>query len=193
MRLFAFMSDEIDDATSCPRCNADLESKRESYLVDVNQRRGTESFMIGCDGGWFCPKCPTVVLDPRAFKNMVSVTAGGRSPRYTVLGIVDMGAVPKSKRHLPLGEKGNPIPLIEFKYATTELQEPEKVRPKKVEKAKPKKPRSAKPTKVKRAISGKLRAIVSGKPKPAKVGRNDPCPCGSGKKYKKCCMGKRKT
>jgi tetratricopeptide (TPR) repeat protein len=25
-----------------------------------------------------------------------------------------------------------------------------------------------------------------------KIGRNDPCPCGSGKKYKKCCMGKEK-
>lgn len=25
-----------------------------------------------------------------------------------------------------------------------------------------------------------------------KVGRNDPCPCGSGKKYKKCCMRKEK-
>jgi len=27
-------------------------------------------------------------------------------------------------------------------------------------------------------------------PKPVqavKIGRNDPCPCGSGKKYKKCC------
>ena len=24
------------------------------------------------------------------------------------------------------------------------------------------------------------------KTKPAKIGRNDPCPCGSGKKYKKC-------
>ena len=24
--------------------------------------------------------------------------------------------------------------------------------------------------------------------RPAKVGRNDPCPCGSGKKYKKCCL-----
>jgi hypothetical protein len=24
-----------------------------------------------------------------------------------------------------------------------------------------------------------------------KVGRNDPCPCGSGKKYKKCCLGKK--
>jgi SWIM/SEC-C metal-binding protein len=23
-----------------------------------------------------------------------------------------------------------------------------------------------------------------------KVGRNDPCPCGSGKKYKKCCGSK---
>ncbi len=32
------------------------------------------------------------------------------------------------------------------------------------------------------------------KPRPAraagKVGRNDPCPCGSGKKYKKCCLPK---
>ncbi|MCA9066876.1 MAG: SEC-C domain-containing protein, partial [Planctomycetaceae bacterium] len=26
--------------------------------------------------------------------------------------------------------------------------------------------------------------IVNDEPK---VGRNDPCPCGSGKKYKKCC------
>jgi SEC-C motif len=25
-------------------------------------------------------------------------------------------------------------------------------------------------------------------PRPRKVGRNDPCPCGSGKKYKKCCL-----
>ena len=25
-----------------------------------------------------------------------------------------------------------------------------------------------------------------GEKKP-KIGRNDPCPCGSGKKYKKCC------
>ena len=25
------------------------------------------------------------------------------------------------------------------------------------------------------------------------VGRNDPCPCGSGLKYKKCCQGKQQT
>lgn len=26
--------------------------------------------------------------------------------------------------------------------------------------------------------------------KPPKIGRNEPCPCGSGKKYKKCCLNK---
>lgn len=25
-----------------------------------------------------------------------------------------------------------------------------------------------------------------------KIGRNDPCPCGSGKKYKSCCINKPK-
>jgi hypothetical protein len=26
-----------------------------------------------------------------------------------------------------------------------------------------------------------------------KLGRNDPCPCGSGKKYKHCCLSKREA
>jgi hypothetical protein len=29
--------------------------------------------------------------------------------------------------------------------------------------------------------------------RPSRVGRNDPCPCGSGKKYKKCCMAEGKA
>jgi hypothetical protein len=32
--------------------------------------------------------------------------------------------------------------------------------------------------------------IESGAAHTARVGRNEPCPCGSGKKYKKCCLGK---
>jgi len=36
-----------------------------------------------------------------------------------------------------------------------------------------------------------LRQYLNGKRifpfKSQKIGRNDPCPCGSGKKYKKCC------
>lgn len=26
--------------------------------------------------------------------------------------------------------------------------------------------------------------------KKKKIGRNEPCPCGSGKKFKRCCLGK---
>ncbi len=37
-------------------------------------------------------------------------------------------------------------------------------------------------------IGGKQQPKVA--PKSAKVGRNDPCPCGSGKKYKDCCYWK---
>lgn len=33
--------------------------------------------------------------------------------------------------------------------------------------------------------SGKLKPITRAG---SKLGRNDPCPCGSGKKYKKCCL-----
>ncbi|MGN0673848.1 MAG: preprotein translocase subunit SecA [Anaerovoracaceae bacterium] len=35
--------------------------------------------------------------------------------------------------------------------------------------------------------TGKQETVVRNEPK---VGRNDPCPCGSGKKYKNCCMNK---
>jgi hypothetical protein len=43
-----------------------------------------------------------------------------------------------------------------------------------------------------RALKEAFAEAVSGKPKPVKrpgsrIGRNDPCPCGSGRKYKKCC------
>lgn len=43
------------------------------------------------------------------------------------------------------------------------------------------------------ALSAAYLEASSGKAKPitrpgSRIGRNDPCPCGSGKKYKKCCM-----
>jgi hypothetical protein len=44
-----------------------------------------------------------------------------------------------------------------------------------------------------RALKDAYAEAASGKKKPitrpgAKIGRNDPCPCGSGKKYKQCCL-----
>ena len=43
-----------------------------------------------------------------------------------------------------------------------------------------------------RALKDAFAEAASGRAKPIKnpgsrIGRNDPCPCGSGKKYKKCC------
>ncbi len=44
-----------------------------------------------------------------------------------------------------------------------------------------------------RALSEAFEDAASGKPRPivrpgSRLKRNDPCPCGSGKKYKKCCL-----
>lgn len=44
-----------------------------------------------------------------------------------------------------------------------------------------------------RALKDSYLEAASGKKKPvvrpgSKIGRNDPCPCGSGKKYKTCCL-----
>lgn len=38
------------------------------------------------------------------------------------------------------------------------------------------------------AVDQGIQAVLAGRSKPRKVGRNDPCPCGSGLKYKKCCL-----
>ena len=43
----------------------------------------------------------------------------------------------------------------------------------------------AKPTST--GFEGQRKPVVKKSATSRKVGRNDPCPCGSGKKYKKCC------
>jgi len=40
------------------------------------------------------------------------------------------------------------------------------------------------------SAQARLEALTAPDGGAAKVGRNDPCPCGSGKKYKKCCLPK---
>lgn len=39
---------------------------------------------------------------------------------------------------------------------------------------------------------GKMYRATLSRKRP-KIGRNEPCPCGSGQKYKKCCMNKKET
>ena len=87
MKLSSFMSDDIADDKHCPKCNAPLENKGESYLVAVREGKEDDAFIIGCDGGAFCPKCPTVVLDSEVFSKMLSSVVQGPSARYNVIGM----------------------------------------------------------------------------------------------------------
>ncbi|MDK4571636.1 SEC-C metal-binding domain-containing protein, partial [Kingella kingae] len=36
--------------------------------------------------------------------------------------------------------------------------------------------------------NSKIKRFINGKVVTQKIGRNDPCPCGSGRKYKRCCL-----
>ncbi len=47
---------------------------------------------------------------------------------------------------------------------------------------------AAAPRQRERALPGYRTPVATAK---SHVGRNDPCPCGSGKKFKKCCMRER--
>jgi hypothetical protein len=152
-----FMSDDVADATICPKCNANLEREHHSYMVAIDEEGELETLMMGHNGGLFCPNCPTVVLDSQVVEDLISSYAEdhieSQTVKYAIFGIADLDAIPEEKKDLPLGDDDNPIPLIKLEPAYNRSQNREE----------------------------------------HKVGRNDPCPCGSGKKYKKCCMGKNES
>jgi hypothetical protein len=102
---------------TCPRCQGALHQQHQIYSVAT--RRGnklTDTFMISSDFGWFCEDCPTVVINPAQVGEMLSFSRPDwdTGDAFAVLGLVDLGAVPKDKEHLPLGDDDNPIPLVEF-------------------------------------------------------------------------------
>jgi uncharacterized C2H2 Zn-finger protein len=102
---------------SCPRCGAALRQQRETYLVATRRgKRLADSFTMGSDFGWLCPQCPTIVINTTEVEKLLKAS-GWRfdvGEEYSVLGLVDLDAVPPAKRHLPLGDPGNPLPLVRF-------------------------------------------------------------------------------
>ena len=158
-KMSLFMSDDIANAASCPKCNANLEREYHSYMVAIDEEGEFTTLMMGHDGGFFCPNCPTVVLDSRTVGELIESHAQrdgyaeGKYVKYAVMGIADLDAIPEEKKNIPLGDDDNPIPLIKLELASNKPQNR----------------------------------------KEGTVGRNAPCPCGSGKKYKKCCMGKNES
>lgn len=104
----------------CPRCGGRLYQRRELYLIAT--RRGptlADAFMTSGDFGWFCAICPSVVINSRGVGSMLRYGKPGWDvgSEFTVLGLVDLDAVPPGKRNVPLGEEGNPFPLIKFTHA----------------------------------------------------------------------------
>ena len=155
-----FMSDEIDDATNCPSCHAHLKNEYRFYIIAIQEGRESRYLQIGCDAGAFCPDCPTVVLDSEVIEDLISRDAETSFLKYAVLGMMNLDAVPEEKKDIPLGDDDNPIPLINFERPALSRKQIGRSNP---------------------PISLPVQS-----PQP-KIGRNDPCPCGSGKKYKKCC------
>ena len=103
---------------ACPRCSGELVNKYQSYAVTTRRgKRVSDSFIIGGKFGWFCKSCPTVVLNRDEIAKMFSFQKSGWNvgSEYFVLGIVDLDAIPVSKRNLPIGDPNNPLRLIEFR------------------------------------------------------------------------------
>jgi hypothetical protein len=89
-------------------------------MMAILTGKETTSLSTGNDYGAFCPECPVVVLDRKRFEHIIEETAErpdsgiSGAVQYVVLGIVNPDAIPEDKRHLPLGDDDNPIPLVEF-------------------------------------------------------------------------------
>ena len=110
----------------CPRCGGPLQQSSQTYLV-VTQRGEeiTDSFMIGGDIGWFCARCPTVVINPEEVNKFFThpLPNWDIGEEFALAGIVDLDAIPEEKRDLPLGDDDNPIPLVEFTDVSGETVE----------------------------------------------------------------------
>lgn len=110
-----FWSDSTRDRSRCPQCLSELEKEYHGYVMAVRDGDDIHPLIVGNDGGYFCPECPSVVLDTEAFTNSARAEFGmDMRAEFTVLGLIDFGAVPEEMRSTPLGEVGNPIPLVEF-------------------------------------------------------------------------------
>jgi len=198
-----YWSDEIEEASECPRCGRKLEKELHLYMLVIRDSRGYIPDTYGSDDlGYFCPECPMVVIDRETAGSLLKVP-GVAPPMlfYSVVGIVDMNSIFENNN---FHEIKMPPPVTRF----TNLKEG-------------KQKRQDYPAVVRVQTEVRFKRIVQicewfdwelvadiapdepedvsvidllfNPPQPLsrsgpKTGRNAPCPCGSGKKYKKCCL-----
>lgn len=110
-----YMSCDVGGTSVCPQCAELLEPEDHTYLIGIRYSDGeTGASLVGGEGGYFCPGCPTIVLSDKKFAEFASLSADGTVSAFTAIGAVDLDAVPEEKSHLPFDEDENPIPLVEF-------------------------------------------------------------------------------
>ena len=110
-----FRSRDVGGTSRCPECGSRLESEFHAFLMAVRHAGEIDTFMVGNDAGYFCLKCPTVVLHYETFAQQTIFALDRKSQsEFTVLGLVDIEAIPQEKRSIPLGGDDNPIPLVQF-------------------------------------------------------------------------------
>jgi hypothetical protein len=115
-----FWSDKLVNKKKCPLCHSALENEYHHYVMAVLSGGETTPFITGNDCGAFCPECSIVVLDKKGLEKVIEEIAErpdsgiSGAVQFAVLGIVNMDAIPEDKRHLPLGDDDNPIPLVKF-------------------------------------------------------------------------------
>lgn len=163
-----YWSYSVKNRKICPECGAVLKKKYQAYLIALKIGEEPDPYITGNNGGYFCSNCPVVVLDYDTFSEAVTVAVELHHPdahafKFAVGGIVDYDAIPEDKRDEEVGTDDNPLPLIPFQNQSKESAV------------------AAAPD-TETAGTGFQKSSRS-----KKIGRNDPCPCGSGKKYKKCC------
>lgn len=110
-----FWSSDVGGKSHCPVCRSKLESESHTFMMAVRHAGEVHPFLVGNDAGYFCLQCPTVVLHYEIFAQSARLALDSEDQaQFTILGLVDLEAVPKEKRSVPLGSDDNPIPLVKF-------------------------------------------------------------------------------
>lgn len=110
-----FWSDDVGGTGVCPLCGHALINEPQTYMMMVRQGGQTTPFVVGNREGYFCPRCPTVVLDRHGFGEYARRgVRNDRPAEFTILGLLDLAAIPPEKQGLPVDSDENPIPLVRF-------------------------------------------------------------------------------
>jgi len=157
-----YWATDVEDPIRCPQCQSELIVKYLSYLLIVQRSYGENDEFFVGNEGGAI--CPNCPTIVLKPEVFEDLAGVGINDEP----FIDFTVIGLIDTKLMSNDHADPVPVIPFtnsaiSYRSTPIMT-EKI--------------SKKSRKKRRRKS--------------KIGRNDPCPCGSGVKYKKCCLGKKK-